>query len=62
MEYPPPQWTYAPPVAAKHWELKPGKHTIRVRTREAGTRLDRIIVTNDLSDQAPSMDKSGEGK
>jgi len=54
------QWTYAPPVAAKLWDLKPGEHVIRVRTREAGTRLDRIIVTNDLRDHATPRDQSGE--
>ena len=56
------QWTWASPVEAKLWELKPGKHVIRVRTREAGTRLDRIIVTNDLSDHAAPMDTTGEDK
>ena len=56
------QWTYAPPVAAKLWVLKPGKHVIRVRTREAGTRLDRVIVTNDLSDHATPTDRTGENR
>ena len=29
--------------------LEPGIHALRVRSREAGTRLDRILVTNDDS-------------
>ena len=29
--------------------LEPGMHTLSVRSREAGTRLDRVLVTNDKS-------------
>ncbi|HET6567949.1 MAG TPA: M56 family metallopeptidase [Rhodothermales bacterium] len=28
--------------------LKPGRHTVRVRNRESGARLDGVLVTNDL--------------
>lgn len=30
------------------WHLTPGKHTVEVERREAGARLDAIILTNDL--------------
>jgi len=42
------KWSWIAPVDGKLWDLKPGRHTITIRTREAGTRLDRIVVTNDL--------------
>jgi len=38
------------PVEGKLWPLAPGKHIIAARTREAGTRLDRLVVTNNLAD------------
>ena len=44
------KWSWLAPVDGKLWELKPGRHTITVRTREAGSRLDRIVVTNDLDE------------
>jgi beta-lactamase regulating signal transducer with metallopeptidase domain len=31
------------------FDLQPGRHTLRLRRREAGSRLDAILVTNDLT-------------
>lgn len=31
------------------FELQPGRHTLRLRQRESGSRLDAILVTNDLA-------------
>ena len=31
----------------KRHELEPGERILRVRTREAGARLDRVVITND---------------
>jgi beta-lactamase regulating signal transducer with metallopeptidase domain len=31
------------------FDLQPGRHQLRIRTREPGTRLDAILVTNDLA-------------
>ncbi|NQT15916.1 MAG: fibronectin type III domain-containing protein [Planctomycetes bacterium] len=42
------KWSWIAPVNGKFWHLEPGPHTIAVRTREAGTRLDRLVVTNDI--------------
>jgi beta-lactamase regulating signal transducer with metallopeptidase domain len=38
-----------PPVDPLFFELEPGRHVLRLRTREAGTRLDAILVTSDLT-------------
>lgn len=43
------KWAWTSPGAGTPVEFEPGKHTITVRTREAGTRLDRIVVTNDIA-------------
>jgi len=44
------EWSWTMPADDQLWELTPGQHTITVRTREAGSRLDRIVVTNDLDE------------
>ena len=51
------RWTWDPvsarrkgePVNPVIFNLEPGRHTLRVRNRETGTRLDGILITNDLS-------------
>ena len=47
-------WTWLMPREGKRWHLKQGKHTITMRTRESGTRLEQIVVTNDLRPQPPA--------
>ncbi|HET8656404.1 MAG TPA: M56 family metallopeptidase [Longimicrobiaceae bacterium] len=37
------------PVDPVFFELEPGRHVLHLRTREAGTRLDAILVTSDLT-------------
>jgi hypothetical protein len=37
------------PVDPLLFDLQPGRHTLRLRIREPGTRLDAILVTNDLA-------------
>ncbi|MBT3381506.1 MAG: hypothetical protein HN742_32645 [Lentisphaerae bacterium] len=46
-------WSWLMPVAGKRWHLTPGKHTIIMRTRESGTRLARLVVTDDLRNTPP---------
>ena len=46
---------YVPQGTAWHWDdfesiyLSQGNHTLKIRCREQGTRLDRILITNDYS-------------
>jgi hypothetical protein len=47
-------WTWLMPREGKRWHLKQGKHAITLRTRESGTRLEQIVVTNDLRPQPPA--------
>ena len=50
------RWTWDPVSARRDGEtvnpvvfnLEPGRHMLRVRNRESGTRLDGVLVTNDL--------------
>jgi hypothetical protein len=37
------------PVDPLLFDFQPGRHTLRLRIREPGTRLDAILVTNDLA-------------
>ncbi|NQT20164.1 MAG: hypothetical protein HQ592_10705, partial [Planctomycetes bacterium] len=52
-------WTWLMPREGKLWRLKQGKHTITMRTRESGTRLEQIVVTNDLRPQTPAAARHG---
>ncbi len=47
------KWTWLQPSEGERYRLAPGRHVITIRTREAGTRLDRLVVTNDLRTAAP---------
>lgn len=49
-------WAWTAPVNGKLWKLAPGTHTITLRTREAGTRIDRLVLTNDLAGATAQTD------
>ena len=52
------RWTWMEPLGGiDYWNLKPGKHTITMRTRESGTRLAQLVVTNDLRPHPPLATK-----
>jgi len=47
-------WVWLQPLGGGgRWDLAPGKHTITMRTRESGTRLAQLVVTNDLRPEPP---------
>jgi hypothetical protein len=46
-------WTWLMPREGARWHLTPGTHTIVMRTRESGTRLAQLVVTNDLRPDPP---------
>jgi len=47
-------WTWLTPAGGQSCRLKPGKHTITMRTRESGTRLAELVVTSDLCPTPPA--------
>lgn len=60
----------APQVDPVIFNLSPGIHTLRIRTRDDDTRLDKILITNNLNfmpvgtaeGNTPITDENGEAK
>jgi hypothetical protein len=40
---------HEPSTAPARFTLAPGTHTLRIKQREDGTKLDHLLITNDLS-------------
>lgn len=49
------------PVSYNTYTLEPGRHTLTIKAREKGTRIDHILITNDLAYRPRGMGNAPAG-